>query len=186
MRSPKSIGIVPRPRTWVLPAVLLVLSAATAPGADTPGPKPDGKAPAKREASPLLVGQIIVVGNETVPQRVALRQVPLSTGGPLVVANLPTAERNLERLGIFEVAKGFRPRVEIVDPYEADSEYRDILVVVTERPHAWLRWQSVETLAALATCSTGRGPLALIDSLSEWAWYANYQHGLVFGEPIFK
>src|SRR5262249_36015216 len=64
---------------------------------------------------------------------VILRQVPLFPGQILSYPNLRVAERNLARLGIFEVnpETGVRPTVTVIDP-ESPSEFKDILVQVQE------------------------------------------------------
>jgi hypothetical protein len=174
MRYPKTIRILPRLRTWVLPATLLLLPTCTMARADRPIPKPNRNTAVKREvpAPPRRVGGIIINGNETIPQDVILRELPLYTGALLTLADVRTAERNLARLGLFEVdrAKGVRPRVEIVDPNGTDSPYKDICVTVKERPHAYLCWQSVETTRALTAFRVNRDPLPLLQQLCRWYW----------------
>jgi RNA polymerase sigma factor (sigma-70 family) len=82
---------------------------------------------------PARVGQIFIVGNTNVRQDVILRQLPLYPGGVLTYPQLKTAERNLERLGLFRVEpeKGIRPTVKVVDS-DADSGFKDIVVTVEE------------------------------------------------------
>jgi beta-lactamase regulating signal transducer with metallopeptidase domain len=86
-----------------------------------------------REKPPARVGQITIVGNETVAADVILRQVPLLPGAVLNYPDLRTAERNLARLGLFMVdpQKGIRPTVTVVDA-EDDKPFKDILITVKE------------------------------------------------------
>jgi outer membrane protein assembly complex protein YaeT len=79
------------------------------------------------------VGQIFIVGNTTTRQNVILRQVPLFPGQVLSYPALADAERNLAKLGIFEVnpETGVRPQVTVLDP-DSDSPYKDILINVQE------------------------------------------------------
>jgi outer membrane protein assembly factor BamA len=81
---------------------------------------------------PARVGQIRVYGNEVTRQNVILRQVPLYPGQILTYPDLRLAERNLARLGIFEMKPeaGIRPTVTVSD--NEDSEFKDINVLVQE------------------------------------------------------
>jgi outer membrane protein assembly complex protein YaeT len=85
------------------------------------------------EKPPARVGQIFIVGNERTRQNVILRQVPLYPGQPLEYPNLRQAERNLQRLGIFESSPdgSVKPTVMVINP-ESDSDFKDILVEVKE------------------------------------------------------
>lgn len=78
------------------------------------------------------VGDIIIVGNTVTRQNVILRQLPLFPGQILSFPALRESERNLARLGIFEMnpATGQRPKVSVLD--RGDSEFKDILVEVDE------------------------------------------------------
>jgi outer membrane protein assembly factor BamA len=86
-----------------------------------------------QERPPARVGQVIVVGNDVTRQNVILRQVPLYPGQVLTYPDLRLAERNLQKLNIFEndPEKGIRPTVTVLDP-ESDSEFKDVLVNVQE------------------------------------------------------
>jgi outer membrane protein assembly complex protein YaeT len=85
------------------------------------------------EKQPALVGQIFVIGNERTRQNVILRQVPLYPGQILTYPDLRVAERNLQRIGIFESSPdgSEKPTVTIKDP-NSDSPFKDILVQVKE------------------------------------------------------
>jgi outer membrane protein insertion porin family len=85
------------------------------------------------ESPPARVGQILIMGNTRTRQNVIIREVPLFPGQVLEYPRLLEAERNLARLGIFEVGPGVRPTVEVLDdPADPNSEYKDILVTVKE------------------------------------------------------
>jgi outer membrane protein assembly complex protein YaeT len=86
-----------------------------------------------QERPPSRVGQIFIVGNEVTRQNVILRQIPLYPGQVLTYPDLKTAEKNLDRLGIFtDPATGQHPSVSVIDP-EVDSPFKDILVQVQEQ-----------------------------------------------------
>jgi outer membrane protein insertion porin family len=80
------------------------------------------------------VGQIFIAGNERTRQHVILRQLPLYPGQLLTYPDLRTAERNLQRLGIFETSQdgNIKPTVTVIDPDDKDKAYKDILVTVQE------------------------------------------------------
>jgi outer membrane protein insertion porin family len=93
------------------------------------------------EAPPARVGSIFIVGNERTRQNVILRQLPLYPGQLLTYPDLRTAERNLQRLGIFENGAGpngapsdasAKPTVTVIDSQDPNSPYKDILVTVAE------------------------------------------------------
>jgi outer membrane protein insertion porin family len=85
------------------------------------------------EKPPAKVGQIIIVGNERTKDHVIRKVISLEPGQPLRYPELKLAERNLERLGIFQVdkEKGICPTLTVL---ESDSEFKDILVQVQEAP----------------------------------------------------
>jgi outer membrane protein assembly complex protein YaeT len=88
-----------------------------------------------REEQPARVGQIFIVGNDRTMQNVILRQVPLYPGQILTYPDLKQAERNLARLGIFEMSpeSGLRPTVTVLDnPLDPDNPYKDVLITVQE------------------------------------------------------
>jgi outer membrane protein assembly factor BamA len=83
----------------------------------------------------LVVGQIIIVGNEHTPSQVILRQIPLHPGQQLTYPPLRIAEQNLARLNIFEVSpdEGVRPTLTLLDdPNNPNNPVKDILVTVQE------------------------------------------------------
>lgn len=86
-----------------------------------------------QERPPDRVGRVIVSGNDVTRQNVILRQVPVYPGQILEYPALAQAERNLARLGIFEMdpEKGQRPTVTVLDPF-SDNPCKDILVQVQE------------------------------------------------------
>lgn len=86
-----------------------------------------------QERPPDRVGRVIVSGNDVTRQNVILRQVPVYPGQILEYPALAQAERNLSRLGIFEMdpEKGQRPTVTVLDPFN-DNPIKDVLVQVQE------------------------------------------------------
>ncbi|MBX7104891.1 MAG: outer membrane protein assembly factor BamA [Gemmataceae bacterium] len=86
-----------------------------------------------QERPPDRVGRVIVAGNDVTRQNVILRQVPVYPGQVLEYPALAQAERNLSRLGIFEMdpEKGQRPTVTVLDPFN-DNPIKDVLVQVQE------------------------------------------------------
>jgi hypothetical protein len=143
-----------RPR----PAAVLVLSLAVlcaGPGAPLPAgsalPPAPGPVVQRPEAAPPRVRQIIVVGNSRTPCGVVLRQVPLHPDQVLTYPALRVAERNLCRLGLFEVRpeEGVRPRVCAVDDaHDPDNPFKDIVVIVEEVPLPPLAWEIADALDA--------------------------------------
>jgi len=85
------------------------------------------------ERPPDTVGRVIVSGNEVTRENVIRRQVPVYPGQVLEYPALAQAERNLAKLGIFEMdpEKGQRPTVAVLDPM-SDNPVKDILVQVQE------------------------------------------------------
>jgi hypothetical protein len=88
--------------------------------------------PAAR-ATPRKIGQIFIIGNEVTKQGVILEALGLFPGQVLRAADLRSAEKNLQRLGIFKIdpAKGIRPTVVVLNE-EGEGEFKDILVSVEE------------------------------------------------------
>jgi outer membrane protein insertion porin family len=85
------------------------------------------------EREPLRVGNIRVLGNSYTREAVVLRQLNLFPGQLLSYPELLEAQRNLQRLQIFEndPSKGGPPSVEVQDPPPgANSPYRDLVVRV--------------------------------------------------------
>ncbi len=85
------------------------------------------------ERPPCRVGQIFIVGNERTRQNVIMRQLPLYPGQLLTYPDLRMAERNLQRLNIFQTSQdgSVKPTVEVLDK-EGPNPYKDILVSVQE------------------------------------------------------
>lgn len=85
------------------------------------------------ERPPARVGQIFIVGNERTRQNVIMRQLPLYPGQLLTYPDLRMAERNLQRLNIFETSQdgNVKPTVEVIDK-DGPNPYKDILVTVQE------------------------------------------------------
>ena len=91
----------------------------------------------KKDKEPqLVVGQVIVVGNEKTPMEVILRQLPasLTPGQKFKEADLKLAEQRLQRLNLFEVnpQTGVHPTVTVLDS-NPNLPIKDILVHVHER-----------------------------------------------------
>ena len=83
---------------------------------------------------PLRVGAIKLVGNTRTEATVILNQLKLAPGEVLTYAALRAAERELEKLGIFQVDpdRGVRPTVSMLEPDDR-GVYKDILVQVQEK-----------------------------------------------------
>src|SRR5262249_39305284 len=67
------------------------------------------------ERPPARVGQIIIIGNERTKQDVILRQLRLYPGQVFNYADVRQGEKDLARLGIFEVNGDVRPSIEVID-----------------------------------------------------------------------
>ena len=91
------------------------------------------------EAPPVKVGQIIIAGNERTRDDVIRKAIQLYPGQLLLYPQLKLAERNLAKLGIFNVdpEQGIRPTLTVL---ESDSEFKDILVQVQEAPTGSLKF----------------------------------------------
>ena len=86
-------------------------------------------------AHPMLVGEIIIVGNTATPNDLILSRLPFATGQILNYPTLRMAEDNLSRLDIFHCdpeGTGIRPTVTVLDP-DGPAVVKDILVEVQER-----------------------------------------------------
>jgi outer membrane protein assembly complex protein YaeT len=86
------------------------------------------------EKQPARVGQIIIYGNDRTRQNVILRQLEGIYPGQIIdYPAMRQSERNLAKLGIFEVGAdgGVRPTVSLADP-EGDSPFKDVIVNVQE------------------------------------------------------
>ncbi len=88
------------------------------------------------EEQPIArVGQVFVIGNERTRQEIILRQLGLYPGQILTYPDMRVAERNLARLGIFQITPdgAVKPTVTLLDnPSDPNSEYKDVLVTVQE------------------------------------------------------
>jgi outer membrane protein assembly complex protein YaeT len=87
------------------------------------------------ETQPAYVGEIFIAGNTRTQQNVIIRQLPLYPGQLLTWPDLKQAEKNLQRLGIFESSPdgAIRPTVTVIDnPKYGDSPIKDVLVQVQE------------------------------------------------------
>ncbi len=87
------------------------------------------------EKPPARVGQVFIKGGTKIPTEVILKHAPLWPGQVLGYPDLKTAEKNLERSGLFVVdpGKGIRPTVTVKDdPLHPDSEFKDIIITVQE------------------------------------------------------
>jgi general secretion pathway protein D len=84
------------------------------------------------ERPPLIVGRVIIIGNKATRDEVILRAIDIYPGQVLRLPELRLAERNLARLGIFEMdpEKGSKPSVVPIDT--DDPTVKDILVTVQE------------------------------------------------------
>jgi outer membrane protein assembly complex protein YaeT len=84
------------------------------------------------ERPPLTVGRVIIIGNKVTRDEVIRRAIGIYPGQVLRLPELRLAERNLARLGIFEMdpEKGARPSVVPIDT--DDPTVKDILVTVQE------------------------------------------------------
>jgi outer membrane protein assembly complex protein YaeT len=87
------------------------------------------------EHPPAKVGIIYIVGNEVTRDHVIQRQFPdgMMPGQTLSYPDLRLAERNLSKLGIFEVNQetDTRPHIDVIDR-ENDPIYKDLVVRVNE------------------------------------------------------
>jgi outer membrane protein insertion porin family len=115
----------------------------TAPAAPAPALPPlvvPAAPPAEPPLRPLRVGEILIEGNQRTKEYVIRRQLTFAgilQGQILQTPDLRQAERNLARLGIFQVdpETGVRPTVTLIEPPpEAATDFRNILVRVQEAP----------------------------------------------------
>jgi hypothetical protein len=96
--------------------------------------KNDKRSAGASDEKSVRVGQIRIVGNDTIGQDVILRAAPIFPGQVLSYPELRSAERKLEQLNLFEVnpKTGIRPTITVVDP-DSDSAFKDILIQVKEK-----------------------------------------------------
>jgi hypothetical protein len=83
---------------------------------------------------PMRVGTIKVKGNSKIYSTLILEMLPFAPGYFFTASALRRAEKNLVRLGFFEVnpSKNIRPAVAIVDAEEGGN-IKDIIVTVQEK-----------------------------------------------------
>jgi hypothetical protein len=114
------------------------------------------------------VGQIFIVGNQSLHQDVILQRVPLAPGGTFTPEDLRQAERNLADLNLFEVsAQGDPTPTVAVLSEDPRGEYKDILINVREKPTARLQWRIRLGLRA-ASAAWLHGPAAgVAEALAE-------------------
>lgn len=133
-----------------------------------------------QERPPATVGQIIICGNTVTKQNVILRQIPLYPGQVLTYPDIRQAERNLQRLGIFESKpeEGIRPTVSVIEG-DPNNPVKDILVQVQETPTGSLMFGvGVNSDAGLTgsvvlnerNFDISRPPTSFEDLLSGQAW----------------
>ena len=79
------------------------------------------------EGPRILIDQVLVVGNQRTSARTIEREVGLTTGMPLSMAQLSEAQRRLSALGLFR-------RVQVSELQQGSETNRDVLVVVEEGP----------------------------------------------------
>ena len=99
----------------------------------------------QKERAPDRVARIVIEGNTDTPGRVIQGQLGLWSGQILDYTRLPAARDRLRRCGLFEDAA-----VEVL-PNEFDSQFKDVLVRVRERPGNWAAFAVVEATAGLIT-----------------------------------
>jgi hypothetical protein len=81
---------------------------------------------------PAKVGQIVIIGNEVTRQSIILDRVPLYPGEAIRYSDLRQGETNLRRTTLFDA------RISVADA-ESASEYKDIVVELTEKPErVWI------------------------------------------------
>ena len=83
-----------------------------------------------RAGEPDRVGRIIIEGNTDTWDSVILNELPFRPGQILKYPDLEKARTRLTKLGVFD--KKNPPTVEVL-PNELNSEFKDILIRVTER-----------------------------------------------------
>jgi|GEM_PF-2944135 len=91
------------------------------------------QATAKKDPRPR-VGQIKIVGTQKIPNHVIRAAIPLQSGAILTDTDVRRAEKNLARLGFFEVnpEKNMRPTVTVLETDNA-SGFKDIEIRVKEK-----------------------------------------------------
>jgi hypothetical protein len=93
--------------------------------------------------TPQRVGQILVVGNESTYHSFILQQITLEPGQEITENAVRQSERNLARLSyLFMTTEKAHPAIMVLNG-DGKSDYRDILVQVTERPGARWMWKAV-------------------------------------------
>ncbi|HEV3079397.1 MAG TPA: sigma-70 family RNA polymerase sigma factor [Gemmataceae bacterium] len=80
------------------------------------------------------IGQIKIVGTQKIPNHAIRAAIPLQSGAILTEADMRRAEKNLARLGVFEVnlEKNIRPTVTVLET-DGASAFKDIEIRVKEK-----------------------------------------------------
>lgn len=89
-----------------------------------------------RAGEPDRVGRIIIEGNVQTPDGDILVHIGFRPGRILQLPQLETARKRLAKLSLFDPDNP--PTVDVL-PNELDSNFKDILIRVTERPGAWVQ-----------------------------------------------
>lgn len=100
-----------------------------------------------RAENPPRIGRIIIIGNTATPDYIIRGTAALLPGQILTPPELRRAEIALGRLKLFVVNPGCRPRVTVIgDP---ESEFKDILIQVQEKPGSRLPFVCREVLEGI-------------------------------------
>ena len=103
------------------------------------------------------VGQLFILGNDEVPDRIILEQCPLFPGKLASTTDLREAEKNLARLGLFVIdrKRGIRPTVKFLDREDNNEErFFDIQIEVKEKVNAKQLVAIRDSLRFVADCRT--------------------------------
>lgn len=95
------------------------------------------------DPKPDRVGRIIVEGNTATPDGFLLHLVRLYPGQVLKYPELDRAAKRLAATGLFGIDRP--PTVEVL-PNEFDSEFRDVVIRVEERPGNRAIWAAVDVV----------------------------------------
>ena len=108
-------------------------------------------APAKNSKDRFKVGQVIIVGNAKIPDAVIRRFLTFYPGGQANLEELKQVERRMGRSWLFRVNKeeGIRPTIVEIDG-PPGSDYKDVLVTITESASAYRYFAFRQTLMSPA------------------------------------
>jgi hypothetical protein len=83
---------------------------------------------------PVKIGQVIVVGNEKVPDQIIRKAINLYPGQILKYPDLRRAEANLAALNLFVIDSklGIRPTITVLDDPSNPGLFKDVLVQVMD------------------------------------------------------